>query len=213
MNDQTGKAYYDNNYPDYELQTSEGKLNFYLNLLKQHVPAGKRVFELGVGLGGFFEAAGTDYDCSGCDVNEFAVQSVQSKCPGTTVLRGSYECIPEDLSPDAVVAWDVLEHIENVDKALSVIRSRISEGGFLIGVVPVYDGPLGWLVRTLDKDPTHLWKLSRADWLDKLERHEFSIVEWGGVIRKLVGKRYVHITRPQLLLRPTGSALYFVAKK
>lgn len=214
MKEQTGQAYFDNNYPDYELQASKNKVNFYLNLLGKWVARKKRVFELGIGLGNFLEAASSDYDCMGCDVNEFAVERTQSRCPDADLFSGSYECIPAEPAADAVVAWDVLEHIKDVDQAISVIHSRIAENGFLIGIVPVYDGPLGWLVRCLDNDPTHLWKLSRKDWQKKLCEHNFSVVECGGVIRKLVaGKWYVHITWPQPLLRRIGSAFYFVAKK
>lgn len=214
MKEQIGQAYFENNYPDYELQTSAGKLDFYVNLLDKWVPGKKAVFELGVGLGGFLQAICSRYECMGSDINDFAVETTKAQCPEAELFLGSYECIPEEHGPDAVVAWDVLEHIADVDKAVSVIHSRIREGGFLIGIVPVYDGPLGWLVRTLDKDPTHLWKLSRKDWLEKLVEHDFDVVEWGGVIRRLVMNRwYVHLTRPQVLLRRIGSAFYFVAKK
>jgi SAM-dependent methyltransferase len=55
-----------------------------------------------------------------------------------------------------VVSWDVLEHIEPLDDALKTIYDRLADNGILIGVVPVYDGPLGWLVHRMDRDPTHL---------------------------------------------------------
>jgi len=84
----------------------------------------------------------------------------------------------------------------------------------LLAAVPVYDSPLGLITRLLDHDPTHLWKLSRHDWLNRVGQHGFEIDDRGGIVRKLVGSRwYVHVTRPQFFLRRCSSAFYFVARK
>jgi len=207
-------AYFTDNYPDYERQTSPAKLTFYMNLVNRWLEKGQRLFEIGVGQGHFLEKASQQYDCSGCDVNEYGLKITRQKVPSGELRLGSYESIPEDPKVHAVIAWDVLEHISKLDEALSVIYSRLEKAGFLIGIVPVYDGPLGWLVRRLDHDPTHVHKLSRKDWRDKLKKYNFQIVAFGGVIRKLMWSRwYLHLTWPQFLLRPIGSAYYFVAQK
>jgi hypothetical protein len=79
--------------------------------------------------------------------------------------------------------------------------------------VPVYDGPLGPLVQRLDHDSTHLWKWPRSRWLDLVRGQGYSLLEWGGIIRRLVASRwYLHWTRPQILLKRWGSALYIVAR-
>jgi ubiquinone/menaquinone biosynthesis C-methylase UbiE len=214
MTESEGEAYFRDNYPNYELQTSRRKLGFYMNLLRKWIPKGKPIFELGVGMGHFLKTAVSEYECGGCDINEFGLNIARSKVPNANILPGSYECVPMEPPPFAVVAWDVLEHIPELDTALSVIYSRISKGGFLIGVVPVYDGPLGWLVQCLDRDSSHASKLSRREWLSKLKKHNFKVVESGGIIRKLIWNRYyLHITRPQCLMRRIGSAYYFVGQK
>jgi hypothetical protein len=65
----------------------------------------------------------------------------------------------------------------------------------------------------LDKDATHVSKWSRAVWLDCLRLHGFEIVASGGIIRRLLmGRWYLHLTRPSTLLRRVGSALWFVAR-
>ena len=53
----TDEAYYRDNYQDYERQASPAKLDFYMQLLSRWVPAGARVFELGVGQGNFLARA------------------------------------------------------------------------------------------------------------------------------------------------------------
>ena len=209
-----GEEYYRVHYRDYAKQNPPAKIDFYLDLVRRHVPPTSHLFELGVGLGLFLSRANVCYQCRGCDINPFAVREVRTNTPGSIVEEGSFECIPADPPPMAVIAWDVLEHIEYLDSALEVTHQRLAHGGVLIATVPVYDGPLGWLVNSLDHDPTHRWKWSRQKWLETLRRHEFEIVEYGGVIRYLVPCGfYLHFTRPQFLLRRIGSALYFVVRK
>jgi SAM-dependent methyltransferase len=210
----SGEAYYRENYPDYERQNPPQKLDFYMSLVRSWTPPGGRLHELGVGLGAFLARADAEYSCSGSEVNTYGLARARKRAPGATVWQGSFECVPEAPPPDVVVAWDVLEHVAELDEALTCIWDRLPVEGALVAVVPVYDGPLGWLVRLLDRDPTHVSKWPRARWLDTLERHRFEVVASGGVLRRLVLKRwYIHLTRPAWLWRPVGSALWFVARK
>ncbi len=209
-----GQVYFDTNYPNYDAQNSSHKLLFYLDLMRRWVPENKTVFELGTGLGNFLQVASSHYSCLGCDPNEFAVEKTSQKVPRASLFTGSYESIPETSAIDAIVSWDVLEHIPDLDRALDTIFQRLPANGFLLGVVPVYDGPLGILVRILDHDPTHVWKCSRGWWINKLKEKGFEPVEYGGILRKLIlNKHYLHWTRPQWLWRPAGCAFYFAARK
>lgn len=207
------EAYYLDNYPDYAAQNPAHKLAFYRRLLRRHVEPGARLFELGVGLGLFMEAVRFEYRCAGCDINVFGVEQTRKRTGIERLHVGSVETLSGEPAPDVVVAWDVLEHLPELDGALRTIHTHLAAGGHLMGVVPVYDGPLGWLVDRLDKDPTHVTKEARRFWLRKLTEAGFEVREWGGILRKLVGSRYVHLTAPQPLLRRSGSALYFVARK
>jgi len=212
----SGADYYQSNYADYERQTSPSKLRFYLNLIARFVPAGTRLFELGVGQGHFLEAvAATErYEPAGVEVNAFGLEETRRRVPHARLELGSTERLQAHDPPAAVVAWDVLEHLPDLNAGLAAIASALPSGGVLIAVVPVYDGPLGWLVRRLDHDPTHVSKLGRQQWLQHLSACGLPVIEHGGILRKLVLSRwYVHLTAPQILLRSVGSALYFVARK
>ena len=209
-----GAAYYADHYRDYQRQNSDRKLRFYMRLLDRRLDPGSRIFELGSGLGLFLEKAAARYDCTACELNPYGAKTSQSRVPNVVVHEGSFECIPTEPPPRAVVAWDVLEHIPDLDRALETIHSRVQPGGFLIAVVPVYDTILGPITRLLDHDPTHVWKLSRNDWLGRLSARGFEIVEWGGIVRKLVvGRWYLHVTSPQLFLHHCCSAIYLVAQR
>ncbi len=208
-----GREYYDSNYANYERQTPPRKLGFYLTIVRRWVPRGSRLFELGVGMGHFLERAAPEFTCSGCEINPYGVLKAQERVPAVPVKAGSVECIPADPAVGAVVSWDVLEHLTDLDGALRTIHARLAHGGVLIAVVPVYDGPFGGLVRLLDRDPTHVSKWPRAAWLGKLGEHGFEVVEHGGILRKLVFSRwYLHLTWPQAILRRVGSAIWFVAR-
>ena len=211
--DDRGESYYAENYPDYAAQNPPHKLAFYRRLVERRAPRGSRLFEFGVGQGLFLEAVRGDYECAGCDVNEFGVAQTRRRTGIERLHVGSVETLALEPAPDVVVSWDVLEHLPDLQGALREIHARLAPGGCLIGVVPVYDGPLGWLVERLDKDPTHVTKQSRDFWLRTLKGAGFEVVEWGGVLRKLVGSRYFHWTGPRPLLRRIGSALYFAARK
>src|SRR5690348_1309640 len=126
-----GAAYYAENYQDYERQNSDRKLEFYMKLLGRWVPPGGRIFELGSGLGLFLQKAATRYDCVACELNSYGAQTSRSRVPNAVVHNGSFECIPTEPPPNAVVVWDVLEHISDLDRALETIHSRLSTGGFL----------------------------------------------------------------------------------
>ena len=87
----------------------------------------------------------------------------------------------------------MLEHVHNPRGLMKVIASSLAPGGGFIFVVPVYDGLTGPLIRLLDRDPTHMHKMSRYFWLE-LGRQEFQLVEWWGICRYLLpGGVYMHV--------------------
>lgn len=208
-----GRSYYTNNYVDYQKQNPPHKIGFYVDLLERWVGKGQPIFELGVGLGLFLERVSEKFDCQGCDINRYAIETTRKKLPHVPLFLGSYEHIPTKPPPKAVVSWDTLEHLPDLDRGLDSIFSKLPEWGCLIAVVPVYDGPLGWLVHLLDRDPTHVTKISRREWLSRLKRHGFDVAEHGGIFRRLIGSRYLHFVRPQTILKSCGNALYFVGRK
>lgn len=209
-----GRAYYDENCGDDEARTSPRKLAFYLALVRKWVPEGGLLFEMGVGQGRFLQLAAAHYRAAGCDINSFGAALTAARAPTADVMRGSHEALANRPPLDAVVAWDVLEHLTDLDAALAAVRRSLAPAGKLIGVVPVYDGPLGWLVHLMDRDRTHVSKEGRRWWIEKLESQGFEVIESGGILRKLIAHRcYVHLTFPQAALRSTGVAIYFVARR
>ena len=90
------------------------------------------------------------------------------------------------------------------------LRRSLTPGGIFLFVVPVYDGPMGPIIRTLDRDPTHVHKRSRAWWLELISR-KFEVTSWTGIFRYLAGGRfYLHL--PTRALRQVAPAIAIVGK-
>jgi predicted TPR repeat methyltransferase len=208
-----GKDYYDQNYADYDRQNTPGKLRFYKTLVQKYVASGRPLFELGIGCGNFLGAVGNEYQCAGCDINTYGLRQAERYVSKSRLYEGSTEVLAGIRPrPHVIVAWDVLEHIPQLGKALNDIRLNLADDGYLMAVVPVYDGPLGHITRWLDNDPTHYTKEGRNFWITAFRQAGFSVVEWGGIIRRLVNKRcYLHLTGPQWLLRHCCTAIYVIA--
>jgi len=112
---------------------------------------------------------------------------------------------------DIIVAFDVLEHIMELETIPENIASKLNPGGYFIFVVPVYDGPTGPIIRKLDHDTTHRHKRSRFFWLAWVSSH-FTVCQWQGVFRYLFPfGGYLHV--PTKLLRRMAPAIAVVARK
>lgn len=205
-------AYYGEVYGDYAAQNPPRKLAFYVDLLEAHHPPGlpRRVHDVGCAFGAFLAALPPAWEAHGSDVSPAAVAAARERAP-----RATLRVAPAEVAPDppmgAVVAWDVLEHLPQLEAAGDAIQAQLLPGGTFCFVVPVYDGLSGPLVRLLDKDPTHLHRWGRQAWLDWTERR-FELLDWQGVVRKLLpGGVYLH--RPTRRLRAHAPAIAVVARR
>ena len=184
------QEYFRRYYGDYERQNPPAKLQRYLDLLRSHAPAG-HLLDIGCSYGLFVGMASTAFPTIGMDVDPAVVAAAAERNPQATFVAGMLPRIPfQELA--AISLLDVLEHVPEVEAALAAVRASLKPGGVALVVVPVYDGPLGWLVQLLDRDPTHLHKCSRQFWLELASRH-FELLTWCGAFRKLLfGSVYLH---------------------
>lgn len=150
------------------------------------------MYDLGCAFGRFIGTAPKHWKRTASDANAYAIESARASYPDVSFAVADGLAQGSEDQFDLVTTFDVLEHIPNIAEALRGIAGQLREGGCLIAVVPVYDGPLGGIVMRLDRDPTHVHKESRHFWIDALSR-EFSIVKTCGVTRYLLpGGLYVH---------------------
>jgi SAM-dependent methyltransferase len=209
------KSYFDDFYIDYGRQNPRGKMAFYAKLLERAVPGAAlgrpRLLEMGCAFGFFLSSIGPPWSIFGIDASEYAIRSARRRVPTARLAVADAAKLPFKSAFDVIAAFDVLEHIAEIETIPENIASKLNPGGYFIFVVPVYDGPAGPIIRTLDRDTTHRHKRSRFFWLTWASSH-FTVCHWQGLFRYLLPfGRYLHV--PTTLLRRAAPAIAVVAQK
>lgn len=188
------EPYFRENYGDYTLHNPPRKIDFYRALAEQSVPGIERprVLEVGCAFGLFLSALGPRWERYGSDLSAYAIEHARRSVPEARFVQAGAADRPFEGSFDLIAAFDVLEHVPDLEAVARTARASLRPNGRLLFVVPVYDGPTGPIVRLLDRDPTHVHKGSRAFWLDWTARF-FHLDAWWGISRYLLpGGYYLH---------------------
>jgi SAM-dependent methyltransferase len=213
MEPQFEQSYFEANYRDYFAQNPPTKVGRYVEVVRRHLPAG-RLLEIGCAFGVYAEALSSFLTVVATDVSSYAVDQARGRAGASRVefRTGNIETFDFPAgSFDGIAGFDVLEHIPAIDDSLARLRTLLKPSGYLFVTVPVYDGPLGPIVRLLDRDPTHVHKWGRDRWRQLAERHGFEVVERVGMLRYGIGKQYLFFAHPRLA--PVGSALFLVLRR
>jgi SAM-dependent methyltransferase len=209
--------YFESQYPDYERQNPPRKLDHYLDVIDSFAGGTEeaRVLDLGCGLGAFLERAHRrhpEWELFAVDAEPRGVAETAERVPSATVKLHSADSqsFPYG-SIDIVTAWDVIEHVGSLDEVATSVDTMLKPTGLFFLVVPVYDGPLGPLVRALDSDPTHIHQVGRDRWLAWANTH-FEVLDWHGIFRYLAaGRYYLHL--PTRSLRGIATAILIVCRR
>ena len=165
------------------------KYGMYLKLLRKCLASGT-VLEIGCGFGGFLKIASQYYEMIGIDISAYALGKIRNVNRENQLICASGDALPFSRKFDAIVAFDCLEHLHGLNASLREMGRLQDNGGLLMMVVPVYDTMVGKIVGMLDDDITHVHKLSRYFWLDKLKDANYKIEMVKGVWRCLIFKRW-----------------------
>jgi SAM-dependent methyltransferase len=207
------ESYYRTFYRNYTRQNPPRKLNFYQKLLTSHLRQTQSVklLDVGCAFAAFLNSLPKSWDRYGIDVSEHSIAAAKAKNPDIQLASATLETVPFKGPFDAITSFDVIEHIADLDKVAESVSSLLKPGGVFVFVVPVYDGPLGWVVHALDKDPTHIHKTNRDFWLDWASK-SFDILEWRGTYRFLTPLGvYLHF--PSKILRRFSPAIAVVVRR
>lgn len=214
-------TYYRTNYRDYEKQNPTRKLRYYVRLIESHTVAPdspRRIHDIGCGFGSFLSCLDTTWKVCGSDPSEFAIDRAKKVVPNgdfkvATASGDTASDTPLFPGQFAVVtAWDVLEHVPDLDACAAAIKRQLVDGGLFAFVVPVYDGLCGPLVRVLDRDQTHLHKWRRRQWVEWANNH-FTVVKWSGTLRYLLPLFGYYLHLPTKRFRNHTPALTVICQK
>jgi len=161
--------YFVENYPKgYEESNPDKKLNHYLTEILQFQNSGK-LLDIGCAYGIFLKKTIKHFDSYGVEPTD-AIKSINYDQNKLANKLFDSNCIPNEWGKfNVITAFDVFEHINDLDHTLNLVSDLLDTNGILSIVVPVYDGPIGFGVKLLDKDPTHIHKTSRYFWIKLLE--------------------------------------------
>jgi SAM-dependent methyltransferase len=136
-------------------------------LFQAAIGRGKRVLDLGCRSGALTRHFLDGNEVVGLDVDRAALAKAEAL--GIQPVQANVEePLPfEDASFDAVVAGELLEHLQFPDALVTEIRRVLRPGGVIVGSVPnAYrvQGRLRFVLgRAPEDDPTHLHMFSPAD--------------------------------------------------
>ncbi len=196
----------------YALTASLRKHRHYLLALRR-AGAGSPLLEVGCAYGYFLRRTCDHFEAFACDPCPALAVAAAAAAPEAHVFAAALpDLAVRAESLGTVVCADVLEHVADVSSSLLALRQALRPGGTLLLIVPVYDGPLGPIIRYLDRDPTHCHRCSRAWWLRQVRAAGFSVVRADGVLRyPLAGRFYLYLSGPPL--RWIGTALALALRK
>jgi SAM-dependent methyltransferase len=205
-------AYFDHAYGgDYVRRNPAYKWRAFLREVLRFRKEGS-LLEAGCGFGLFLREAGAHFDCVGCDASEYAVRQARARLPpAVPVFCASLPALELRRDFDVLAAFDVIEHIDDLPRVFDNAQRLLRPGGLLVFTVPVYDGPLGWLVNRLDRDETHVHRRGRDFWLRQVPP-AFTVRHYTGVWRYfLLGRLYLNLV--SRLSRRVTTAILVVAEK
>lgn len=207
--------YFRANYRNYTRQNPPRKLRFYRRQVEAALAPGapRMIHDLGCGMGLLLAELGDTWRRFGSDVSDFALERARAACPsGTFALGSAAGASPFGERFGVVTAFDVIEHVPDLDALARTIADQLHEQGAFVFVVPVYDGLSGPVIWRLDRDPTHVHKWPRDRWLAWAAEH-FDVLDWLGIVRWLTPLGYYLHAVTHRLRRHTPAILVTCRKR
>lgn len=135
---------------------------------------GQRVMDFGCARGYTVKALqGIGFDAWGVDISEWAINNCDPVVKGTCKLLEDMP-ISKWSNVDWVIAKDVLEHVEYVDRVILELISAVNCGIFIVVPLSKFDGGR-YVIPDYEKDVTHIQRFSLTTWARKFIRPGWSV--------------------------------------
>lgn len=171
------------NFTKEDLRVSNNWFWSWLKKLNQYVPVekgeGRSVLEIGCSIGSVTNLlSARGFKVWASDVSEYAVKNAKKLTPKATFLTIDVQKkIPLKKKFDIIIAFEVVEHLDDPQKAIVNMYNSLDKGGVLVFSSPY---PHAWNYR----DPTHInvkypheWvKMMKRAGLKKVAFHRFTLL-------------------------------------
>jgi ubiquinone/menaquinone biosynthesis C-methylase UbiE len=145
--------------------------HYYPNCSLKSLLAGKRVLDLGCWCGGKSVSYAERWNVKsmhGIDVNKYFIEAaiLFSSTRQNTDINYDFTVAVAEALPyrddyfDAIVSWDVLEHVQSLKATLAECKRTLKSGGMLLSVFPSYYDPFGAHLDSVSKMPCLQWFFS-----------------------------------------------------
>ena len=172
-------------YPDsgFELTDKEGDSSFWVSsrnrlfkniVSSQQEPTGKtKLLEIGCGTGGFIQkiVENSKLEITGSEIYLKGLLFAKKNIPTVDFIQFDITQGVVGEKFDLIVAFDVIEHIENDSAALFNINKMLNKGGRVVISVPQYM----FLWSKLDEIVKHKRRYSKKELVTKLRENGFEI--------------------------------------
>jgi 2-polyprenyl-3-methyl-5-hydroxy-6-metoxy-1,4-benzoquinol methylase len=168
-------------YADYEAERSALRRNFgdRLGELRQRLPRGARIWEVGCAYGFFLEMASAYFDAAGCDISRDAVAYATENLHVEAYCMDYLEAHPP-AGYDAVCMWDTIEHLPAPDRYIARAAADLKTDGILMistGDAASWNARLRGRRWRLIHPPTHLHYFTPDSIARLLERKGFHDIQ------------------------------------
>jgi 2-polyprenyl-3-methyl-5-hydroxy-6-metoxy-1,4-benzoquinol methylase len=177
------------NYRDEEVLESVRRGNNYikirrhklrLKLIKKYVKSGN-LYDIGVGWGHFlYTAKLMGFDASGVEISELMHHYATEDLKLNVVHDNFFNLNLPENNWDVATMWDVLEHINEPDKAVQKVNKILKPGGYFVLQVPQIDSKVAkrqkqnWSMMSLE----HINYFSKKSIKTLLEANGFEVIKY-----------------------------------
>ena len=199
-----------------DLNRNENWFYTWITLIKKTIPfeKGKRVLELGCAVGGASAILkDMGFEIYASDVSRYVIKNSKKLRPDINFLVIDVtKKIQLGGTFDYIIAFEVLEHLEEPNSAIKNINKKLKDGGWLVFSTPP---PYKRFIET----PTHVNVHGKQHWINLLEKNGFKgkniIVKEVSFIPLLYRlNKYLNIPIPFNLDIPMlSSTIFYFAKK
>lgn len=142
------------------------------------------LLDLGCGNGSFMlYAKKRGFDTWGVDLSEKAVESGKRYFGINNIFACSFEKFRKEICPnvrfDVVTFFEILEHMDDPNGFVEIVKDLIRPGGFIAISVPNRERPLPDILipKAEDSPPHHFTRWSKKALVDFLKRNGFKVIK------------------------------------